>query len=574
MKKISFVIAVLLLLEFPSFSWSQTPANNNQSLTYQECIDAYKKMDNASKYAKLIEVGTTDVGKPLHLFVVNKKENFDIAHFDASKTILLINNGIHPGEPCGIDASVRFADSLLNNPNYNNLLENSIVCIIPVYNIGGALNRGCCSRANQNGPEEYGFRGNAKNLDLNRDFIKMDSKNAASFTQLFNQINPHFFIDTHTSDGADYQYTMTMINTQTDKLDKGLGTYFETKVIPKLYQNMEDKNWGMVPYVHMLGKTPETGIKDYLDTPRYSTGYTALFNTLGFTSETHMFKPFADRVESTFQFEKSVLEYMSKNNAEIIQYKKQADLAVKQQKNFVLAWALDSNNCKTIEFKGYQDEYKTSEISGEKVLHYNREKPITFSTKYYNHYVPTIETTAPKYYIIPQGWTKIIERLKLNHVKMNPIKHDTLLTVQAFHVLKFETVKSPYEGHYLHYNPEIKITKENIQFYQGDLMVPVNQIKNKYIVEILEPQGSDSFFSWNFFDSCLQQKEWFSDYIFEDIAKKILEDNPSLNTDFERKKRNDPEFISSHWNQLYWIYKHSGYYESTVNRLPVFRYNP
>ena len=100
-----------------------------------------------------------------------------------------------------------------------------MIVIIPVYNVGGALNRGSYSRANQNGPEAYGFRGNARNLDLNRDFIKCDSRNARSFNRLFNQWKPDVFVDTHTSNGADYQYVMTLISTQKDRLGGALGEF-------------------------------------------------------------------------------------------------------------------------------------------------------------------------------------------------------------------------------------------------------------------------------------------------------------------------------------------------------------
>ena len=96
-------------------------------------------------------------------------------------------------------------------------LATSSWVFIPQYNVGGASRRNCCTRANQDGPEGYGFRGNAANLDLNRDFIKMDSRNAEAFVALFRAMDPDVFVDTHTSNGADYPYTMTLITTQEDK---------------------------------------------------------------------------------------------------------------------------------------------------------------------------------------------------------------------------------------------------------------------------------------------------------------------------------------------------------------------
>ncbi len=67
----------------------------------------------------------------------------------------MVNNGIHPGEPCGIDASVKLARDILAKDNELwPLMDSTVLCIIPVYNIGGAHNRSSFNRANQNGPAE------------------------------------------------------------------------------------------------------------------------------------------------------------------------------------------------------------------------------------------------------------------------------------------------------------------------------------------------------------------------------------------------------------------------------------
>src|SRR5690606_23502574 len=156
-----------------------------------------------------------DVGKPLHLLILSKDGVFTPEEArKAGKQILLINNGIHPGEPEGIDASMMLVRDILQR---NALPQNLVICVIPVYNVGGMLNR-VVSRLNQNGPYQYGVRRNSRNFDLNRDFIKTDSRNSYSFQQIFNEWDPDVFMDTHTSNGADYQYVITLIEPQIDKL--------------------------------------------------------------------------------------------------------------------------------------------------------------------------------------------------------------------------------------------------------------------------------------------------------------------------------------------------------------------
>src|SRR5690606_29098838 len=175
------------------------------------------------------------------------------------------------GEPEGIDASMMLIRDLLIK---DAVPDNVVLCFIPVYNIDGMLNRGV-SRVNQNGPEQYGFRGNRQNLDLNRDFIKTDSRNSQTFQEIFNRWDPDVFIDNHASNGADYQYVMTLIDTQPDKLNTILADYMLKNYTQELYNRMEGEGYRLVPYVDSRGETPESGIVSFLENPRYSTGYAA-----------------------------------------------------------------------------------------------------------------------------------------------------------------------------------------------------------------------------------------------------------------------------------------------------------
>ncbi len=186
----------------------------NETVTWNEAIEMYQWMDNQYEEALLMEIGTTDAGRPLHLFVISVDKEFSPSKIrESGKSILFINNGIHPGEPCGVDASLKLARDLLSGADdYARYLENTVVVIVPIFNVGGALNRRPYNRANQNGPVEQGFRGNARNLDLNRDFVKLDSKNTQSLVPVLREWDPHIFVDTHTSNGSDYPYTITLIN--------------------------------------------------------------------------------------------------------------------------------------------------------------------------------------------------------------------------------------------------------------------------------------------------------------------------------------------------------------------------
>lgn len=571
--RIFFTITFLLSNFFSKAQIKEIPYLLNESYTYSQLIEAYKKLDKQHNQLKLVEVGLSDVGKPIHLVVIDKHKDFESKKSKKrNKTIVFINNGIHAGEACGIDASVEFVKNILDLKHpLNKALDSVVVVIIPVYNVGGMLNRGAFSRANQNGPKMHGFRGNAKNLDLNRDFIKLDSRNANTFTKIFRKWDPDIFIDTHTTNGSDHQYTLTLIATQKDKLNPVLSAYAEDKMIPAFYSGMSEKYMDMIPYIYSRKSSPDLGIMAFMETPRYSSGYVSLFDCYSFITEAHVFKSFENRVKHTLGFLETVLTYTSTHTSEIIKTRQKAKEKTIGQQKFTIKWELDTTQFKELPFNGYTAVEKKSELTGQKIKFYDKNKPFSSKINYFDSYSSVIEVEKPTYYIIPQAYNDVIERLKWNGVLLKQIQQDSLIELNVYYIEEYDSPSTPYEGHFLHSDIEISEKVELIQLYKGDYLIETNQATNRYIVETLEPQSQDGFFAWNFFEGILQQKEWFSDYAFEPIAKKLLEEDEKLKEDYFKKKELDAKFAANSWAQLYFIYKRSSYFEKTVNRFPIYR---
>ncbi len=546
-------------------------SNGKESATYFEAIDWYKKLDKNSAQVLVKEMGTTDAGYPLHLVLVSGDGKFDpTAWHRQQKVVILINNGIHPGEPDGIDASMLLVRDIVEKKI--SLPNNVTLAFIPVYNIGGCLNRNVYSRANQNGPLEYGFRGNAQNLDLNRDFTKSDSKEARSFAQLFHWLDPDIFIDNHVSDGADYQHTMTLISSQYDKLGSGyLGKWLRDTFEPQLYQSMAEKKWDMVPYVNFETESPDKGMEIFYDPPRYSSGYAALFQTIGFVPETHMLKPFKDRVLSTYALMQTMVEKASSNAAALIAVRNEEKRSVKQRTSFPLSWSIDTTQHTTIVFKGYEQAMKTSDATGLQRMYYDHNKPFSKTVTYFNVFKPGNFVTAPAAYLIPQGWSAVVDLLKLNQVIVQQLQADTVIEVEAYHIDEYKSLPRPYEKHHKNSGVKISVSIQKIKFLKGDYLIPMDQAANRYLAEMLEPTGDDSFFSWNFFDAVLQQKEGYSDYRWEDIAADVLKQHPEIKVKMDEKKLADPKFAANGSAQLDFIYRNSSYYEPAHNRYPVYR---
>jgi hypothetical protein len=572
MKKILLLLTAL----FPLLSSAQDLAtqyektNGRETATYAEVIRYYQQLAKRFPQLHIQTIGATDAGFPLHLVTYSPSRNFDFKSLHRqNKRVILINNGIHPGEPDGIDASMMLLRDLAQGKIH--LPENIILAVIPVYNIGGMLNRSPWYRVDQNGPDAFGSRGNAQNLDLNRDFIKADSKNALAFQQIYHLTDPDVFVDNHVSNGADYQHIMTLLTTQHNKLGGPMGEFMNKTFEPGLYALMKNKGYDLVPYVNHFGETPDSGWVEFTDLPRYSTGYTTLFHTFGFVPETHMLKPYPLRVKATYALMECFIEFTATHSEEIKQLREQAKQTALTQKTFPLAWQFDMNKYSLITFRGFASGHKPSAISGLPRLYYDRTKPYTRQVKFYNYATEENFAEKPQAYIIPQGWWAVINLLKNNQVKMQPLQHDTTILVEVYHIADFQSYTKPFEKHYLHTNIKVTSSKDSIRFRKGDFYIPMNQNANRFLVETLEPTGGDSFFAWNFFDAILGQKEGYSPYVFEDTGAAYLKQHPELQELLNKKKAGDTAFANSASAQLNFVFKNSPYAEPEYMRYPVYR---
>ena len=570
-------IAVIFLLALQVSAQTITTkfeqSGGTETPDYYGIIDWWKKLDDKFPQVKMLPMGPSDAGFPLHLIIVSNDRDTDLASLrKKNKRIILINNGIHPGEPDGIDASMLLVRDIVTGKT--TLPNNVVLAIIPVYNIGGCLNRSEFYRVDQNGPKAFGSRGNSQNLDLNRDFIKSDSKEARSFAEIFHFCDPDVFVDNHVSNGADYQHVMTLIASQHSKLGGAMGKFMNKQFEPALYASMKQKGYDLIPYVNAFGDTPENGWPEFLEGPRYSSGYASVWHTFAFVPETHMLKPYDQRVKATYALMESFIDFTSKNSDAIRGAREEQKRASINATYFPLNWTSDRTDPSKVDsriFKGYEAGRKPSEISGLPRLYYDRSKPFEKTIKFYNTYVPKTVVKKPVAYIIPQGWWKVTDLLKINKVQMRQLQRDTTIQVEVYRIEDYKTAPRQFEMHHLNSDVKVSTTMKEMKFRKGDYYVPMNQVANRFIAEVLEPQGDDSYFAWNFFDGILGQKEGFSSYVFEETATEFLKNNPEVKTKLEQRRATDTAFAKSASAQLNFVFQNTPYYEQEHMRYPVYR---
>jgi hypothetical protein len=535
------VVFSLLIISTGWSLWAQSKWSGNTSPDYYQLIDELKRMDRESPLVSLYNMGPSDVpGLPIYVCILNGAEDSTATFLKARKgTTLLFNNAIHPGEPDGINACLIYTENYMRldsiNPN------DPVVAFIPAYNVGGMLTRSATSRANQNGPEFYGFRGNAQNLDLNRDFTKMDSENARTFAKLFHALNPDVFVDNHVSNGADYQYTLTYISSLKERIAPSLRKLIYGSMLPQLTQALKKSKWDLFPYVETVKETPDSGIYQFNDLPRYAMGYASLFNVISFTVETHMLKPFPNRVKATHDFMNELVKWSVVHAPQIELAREKAHEWEGSQRYFRFNYSRTSA-ADSIQFKGFTAVRDTNDITGLSHLTYDRNLPYQKSIPFYRTYVSLDSVEIPQFYIVRGQEHRIIEQLKANNILFEVLSQEKTLDVNA----------------------------QFVNFRPGDVLIPTNQNGSLFLHAVLQPVCEDSYFTWNYFDSYLQEKEYFSNYVFVEKLRSILQANPELRQAYEAKKAADQEFATSEWQQLYYIYQHSPYFEPSYMLLPVY----
>jgi hypothetical protein len=265
-----------------------------------------------------------------------------------------------------------------------------------------------------------------------------------------------------------------------------------------------------------------------------------------------------------------VIHWTGKNQVEIQTARKKA-FAWDQAQQIRPVKFVRTEQADTISFLGYEHGFKPSEVSGMDRLFYDRTKPFQRNILYFNHFSATDTISIPKFYVLKHPNARVLERLSSGGVHWEMCTSDSLVSANSMRIQSYKSVSRPYEGHFLHSEIEAEELPIQLLLQPGDVLIPTHQNSRSFLIQALEPTLEDSYFAWNFFDSYLQQKEYFSDYVFEDIAAEFLASHPEIRVQLEAKKQTDPDFAKNAWQQLYFVYKQTPYFEPTVNLLPVFK---
>lgn len=546
-----------------------------ESPNYENSIKYFQKFREKTPFVTIKTIGYSHQNREIKVVIVSKDKIFNPAEAKKKgKSVILIQNCIHSGEVEGKDACMLMLREMLISKEKKDLLENVILLIIPVLNVDGHERRSPFNRPNQNGPKQMGWRTNALNLNLNRDYLKAESNEIKAFLSLFNEWLPDFFIDNHTTNGADYQYHITYAVPTHQNLDKNLVTFIKSKFLPNMISKVEQDGFIVGPYMDFKHGTIESGILDLAAPSRLSHGYCAAQNRIGLLVETHSLKPFENRVFSTKSMMEHTIKFISDNSSELISLNKEADYNptktyLYEKKKFPLV-LVESGKFEMYRFKGFDWYEEYSSILGGTVRKYTK-NPIEIEIPIFNNCKSKIKIIVPEAYLIPIEYKFVVDKLLLHNVKIFKCNSLNLVDVERYRFSNVSFAHRPYEGKQL---PTFTINsfKEKLQINKNFFFVPTNQRTLRVIVQLLEPEGVDSLVSWGFFNSIFERKEYAEAYVMEPIAQQMMKNDSELRNEF-KKKCEEEKFCKNIFDRLDFFYTRSPFFDKNENVYPISRLN-
>ncbi|MBX9887578.1 MAG: M14 family metallopeptidase [Flavobacteriaceae bacterium] len=560
---------------------------------YDETISWFKKLTDASPLLSMVTISTSVEGRPIYMIVGTNTANFDAeALKNSGKPTLFVQAGIHSGEIDGKDAGMMLLRDIAFGGK-SNLLDKVNFLFIPILSVDAHENASSYNRPNQRGPENMGWRTNAQNLNLNRDYAKLDTKEIKAVVNVMNVYSPDLYMDIHVTDGADYQYDITFGGIGLQGNSPGIAQWLDTTF--KTYTDKDLKSNGHIPGQLLFAVNDRDFNEGNIVTsggPRFSDSYGNLRHMASILVENHSLKPFKQRVLGTYILLESTLSLLAKQGQNL-QEITEAD-KTKRDLKVPMAWkvpqmetAVRFDNLSdltsstspvvaadSLVFSGIASRVLKSTVTNGEYVEWLG-KPIKQKIVNYKATEPIDFISRPKGYWIPASCDVVIERLKLHGIKMETLEEAHELTLEMYRIedAKVEDENQqmkPFEGH-MQVSGTTK-TETNTRVYpKGSVFITTDQPLGDLAMVLLEPLSKDSFFRWGFFLSIFQRTEYVESYVMEPMAIKMLQESPELKKEFELKIATDSKFANNPNAILAWFYSKTKYYDKNYLLYPVGR---
>ncbi len=549
-----------------------TPCEKSGFVTtprYDETVAWLHRLCDAAPELEMVSIGRSPEGRDLWMVIASRVGFTPEALQKSGRATVLAQAGIHAGEIDGKDAGMMLLRDLTPGHRLAPLLDQVNLLFVPIFNVDGHERFSAFTRINQRGPAEGGWRTTSRNLNLNRDYMKLDAPETRAMVQTIVRWDPDLYVDLHVTDGGDAQYDITWGYNGAAGWSPAGSAWLESTLSPALRAALAAAGHTPGPFDWFLDDNDRTkGLVNATAQPRFSNAYGDARHLPAMLVENHSLKPYDQRVLGTYVLLETTLRTACKA-VTLLRRAVAADRA-RRTPELVLDWKWPAEPGKRfMDYRGIASRLTPSPISGGLRVEWLgtpelQHLPVADQDQ------PAAKARRPAAYWIPPAWGEVADRLELHGIRVErqATAHDVDCELYRITSAKLDTV--PFEGH-VHVTPHVAIERRRRTFVAGSVRVPVDQPLGDLAMLLLEPESPDSFFQWGFFDEVLQPTEYVEAYIMEPMAERMLAASAELRAAFQSKLQKDPAFAASPRERLQWFYQQTPFYDSEARLYPVGR---
>jgi dipeptidyl-peptidase 4 len=463
-----------------------------------EFIDTVCQVDHLIR----LNIGQSNEGRPLAAVIAaNPPVAAPEELRDDSRLVALVIGNIHSGECAGKEALLRLLRELSQNPSHP-LLKRMVLLILPNYNADANDRMGKDNRHSQIGPVDgMGRRHNTQGLDLNRDYVKLESPEAQALIGLMSHWNPHVFIDCHTTNGSWHRNLLTYATQHNPAADSQLGEFLRLGMMPEVAARLERKGVNTVWYGNYNGRYDRW--YTYGHQPRYGLDYYALRGRIGILSEAYAHATYEERIDATHAFVGECLAWLDLHRGEVT--KLTASTGTSTTDVVPIRAALAPYDTPIL-IRGY-DPPSRGRITPEERASGERPAPPgdpkDRQVEYWGLFIPTRTVHRPSAYAIPPGLAAVLEKLRQHGIQLEELATEKSVDADVYRCNRLTHAERPFQGHKLA-TADVTPRREIRTLPAGTMIAPTNQPLGRLLVYLLEPESDDGLVTWNFFDETFQ----------------------------------------------------------------------
>ncbi|NOY78477.1 MAG: hypothetical protein GXO76_11475 [Calditrichaeota bacterium] len=519
LKKRLFLFIFSVFLTTAGFSQPlQTVAEKSHytaTSTSAEVFEFLHALQKRSREIRLTTLATSTEGKPIIMAILGTPPPESPLQANAfEKPVIYAEANIHAGEVEGKEAMLALMRDILFG-NQHALIENQILLLVPDFNPDGNDKISKTHRTNQVGPKQgVGVRQNGQGLDLNRDFIKLETPEVTGLVeQVWNRWDPMLFVDMHTTNGSDHHEPLTWAGPHNPNMNPSIYRYVREKMLPRIQKKLfSEKKIPSIPYGYFRDRTnPDAGWVTFDHKARYGTNYAGLRNRFSILDENYAYADYHTRIRVAYEFLREILQYTHDHGTEMNALIHRVD-----RETIAAGATLDTTRNrfgikiealpfkKPLAIQGYEFTVLTDSTGKKHYRKLSGEKP--YHPLFYGNFTVTQSVPLPRGYILPKTLPKIIAKLRQHGIIVEKLFAPAVLRVQTFRFAKLFPSKWPFQGHWLTH-VAVTARTETDTIPAGSYFVGMDQPLAPLIATLLEPQSDDGLLVWNFFDRYLTA-EW------------------------------------------------------------------